>query len=93
MRYHFGSVYPAWPGFHEICIALGVLTVVTEYALGIGLFFPAARRVLVPAGVLFHAGLDFAVPVQTFSMTMILLYLAYFDADEVHRVLDEAQAG
>lgn len=91
MRFYSGSVFPEWPGFHEVCVILGVLTVVLEYSLAVGLFFPRARRVLLPLGILFHAGLYFAVPVMTFTMTTILLYLAYFDPDDVHRVIDELQ--
>ena len=92
MKYHFGSTYPDWPGFHELCVVLGVMTVVLEYSLAFGLFLPRARRILVPAGVLFHVGLYYALPVSTFSLTVILLYLAYFDPDAAHRTLDEIQA-
>ncbi len=92
MSYYFGSVYPGWPVFHEICILLGVFTVVLEYSLAIGLFFPRPRRILLPLGVLFHVGLYFATPVLTFTMTMILLYLAYLDPDDVHKAIDDIQA-
>ena len=92
MNFYCGSTYPAWPGFHEVCVALGALTVVLEYALAFGLFFRGPRKLLLPLGVLFHVILYFALPVLTFSMTMILLYLAYLDPDEVHRVLDDVQS-
>lgn len=92
MTYYSGSVYPSWPGFHELCVLLGVFTVVLEYALAVGLFFPRARRILMPLGVLFHVGLYFTLPVTTFSMTMILLYLAYFDPDDAHRIVEGLQA-
>ena len=91
MNLYSGSTYPSWPGFHEICVALGIGTVVLEYALAFGLFFPGPRRILIPLGVLFHVALYFALPVSTFTMTMILLYLAYLDPDEAHRTLDEVQ--
>jgi|GEM_PF-5153702 len=45
-----------------------------------------------PRGVLFHGSLYFVVPVETFSATMILLYLAYFEPDDVHRAIDNVQA-
>ncbi len=92
MHVYFGSKYPEWPGFHEICVAAGIGTVLLEYALAFGLFFPRPRRWLLPLGALFHVMLYFTVPVSTFSATVILLYLAYLDPDEVHRRIDEVMA-
>ena len=87
-----GSDYPDWPLFHEASVLLGAATVLLEYALAFGLFLPRLRRFLMPLGVLFHGSLYFVVPVKTFSTTMILLYLAYLEPDDVHRALDDVQA-
>lgn len=92
MLFYSGSDYPALPAFHAVCAALGTGTVVFEYWMAFGLFSAKLRPFLVPLGVLFHAALFAAVPVRTFSATVFLLYLAYFDADDIHAALDDVQA-
>ena len=46
------------------------------------------RRWLVNPGLLLHAGFYVLLPIVTFSATMFVLYLAYFDADTIHSVID-----
>ena len=43
---------------------------------------------MVIPGLLLHSLLYVLLPVSTYSATMALLYLAYFDADAVHGVLE-----
>jgi len=65
--------------------------VVVEYALPV---FLVVRR-LVPLALFFGIGLHavfFAVlPLQTYSVTMILMYIVVVDPDAVHRVIDRMQ--
>lgn len=88
MERYAGSDYPAWPGFHALMVAGGVGTVALEYALAFGLWSRRLRPWLVGAGVAFHGVIYALFPVHTFSATMWLLYLAYFDPDDVHRAID-----
>ena len=88
LRYYLGSDLPRWPGFHEMMAVIGTGTVLLEYALAVGMLFAVTRRWLVIPGLLLHAGFYVLLPIVTFSATMFLLYLAYFDADTIHRVID-----
>lgn len=88
MTYYFGSDYPDLPGFHLLMIIVSWLTVLLEYAL-IGLLFQKLRKWLVIPGLLFHGLIYILLPVSTYSLTMWCLYLAFFDANKVHQVIDE----
>lgn len=88
MYFYFGSVYPAWPGFHEFMLLLAWIVVLLEYALGVGLLFRRTRRWLVWPGLALHGLFYVLLPVLTYSLTMWLLYLALFDADRVHAVIE-----
>jgi hypothetical protein len=83
-----GSDYPSLPGFHALAIAAAWAVVGLEYALAFGLPFRATRSYLIWPGIAFHAILYMTLPVYTFSATVILLYLAYLDADTVDKVLE-----
>ena len=43
---------------------------------------------LIAIGVVFHAAMYLTLTVYTFSMTMCILYIAFFDPWDVHRELD-----
>jgi hypothetical protein len=91
--YYAGSDYPDLPGFHGLAIVTAFAVVVLEYCLAFGLPFHRTRRFLVLPGLVFHAVIYVTLPVYTFSATMALLYLAYFDADAVDRVIARIQGG
>lgn len=87
---YFGSEAPgAW--FVPSLAFLGLATVVLEYALCFGLWVKRWQWWLVPSGILLHAIIFVALPVKTFSATMLLLYLAYVDPDRVHGWLERLQ--
>lgn len=89
--FYSGSDYPNFPGFRELAMVAAFAVVALEYCLAFGLPFRRTRRWLILPGVAFHALLYVTLPVYTFSATMILLYLAYFDADAVDRVIRRLQ--
>lgn len=89
--YYAGSDYPSLPGFHQLAMAAAICVAVLEYSLAFGLPFRRTRRYLVLPGLAFHAAIYATLPVYTFSATMALLYLAYFDADAVDRVIMRLQ--
>jgi hypothetical protein len=61
------------------------ITVIVEWVLPFGLFVRRWQWVLVPVGIALHAMFYVLLPVGTFSLTMLWLYLAYLDPDDVHR--------
>ncbi len=85
--YYSGSDYPAVAGFQAMAAVTAIGVVLLEYALAFGLPFARTRRYLVLPGLAFHAVIYVTLPVYTFSATMMLLYLAYFDANAVDRVI------
>ncbi|AZO70256.1 MAG: hypothetical protein E5V92_08210 [Mesorhizobium sp.] len=87
--YYAGSDYPAGLAWLATIVSLAVVAL--EYCLAIGLPFRATRRYLVLPGLAFHAIIYVTLPVYTFSATMALLYLAYFDADAVDKVIARLQ--
>jgi hypothetical protein len=87
--YYAGSDYPAGLAWLATIVSLAVVAL--EYGLAFGLPFRATRRYLVLPGLAFHAIIYLTLPVYTFSATMALLYLAYFDADAVDKVIARLQ--
>ena len=70
-------------------VALSWIVIVLEFSSAFGMPFRQTRRYLVIPGLLLHSVFYIMLPVRTFSVTVILLYLAYFNANEVHRIIDE----
>lgn len=87
--YYAGSDYPAGLAWPATIVSFGVVAL--EYSIAFGLPFRATRRYLLLPGLAFHAIIYLTLPVYTFSATMALLYLAYFDADEVDKVIARLQ--
>jgi hypothetical protein len=91
MWFYFGSDFPSLFGFHEMAVLAAILTIALEFSLAFGLLFEKTRKYLVFPGLLLHAIFYVLLPVRTYSATMWLLYLAYFDANKVHQVIDKLQ--
>ncbi|TPK96087.1 hypothetical protein FJ567_22125 [Mesorhizobium sp. B2-4-16] len=87
--FYAGSDYPAGLAFPATIVSFGVVAL--EYGLALGLPFRATRRYLILPGLAFHAIIYLTLPVYTFSATMALLYLAYFDADAVDKIIARLQ--
>ena len=87
----YGSTFPGFDGFTTLALLIGVSTVIIEITLGIGLLIPRVRPFLVVVGFFFHGTIFILLPVFTFSATMWVLYLAYFNPDEIHKMIDKLQ--
>lgn len=83
---YFGSYLP-WEGLRFIIFLISLLTVLLLYLLSFGLFIKSWHSWLMPLGILFHLFIYLLIPVRTFSVTMILLYIAFIDPDDVHYFL------
>jgi hypothetical protein len=67
---------------------LSIYVVALEWCLAFGLWSRRARRWLLPQGLLMHWSFYILLPITTFSLTMVLLYLAFLAPEAVHRALD-----
>ncbi len=74
--------------FPSIMFFLAISTIILEMALAIGLWFSRFHPWIIPAGIIFHLILFYSLPVSTFSLTMILLYLVFIPPEKVHRFID-----
>ena len=91
LYFYHGPIYPLWQGFSAVMQILAVYVLVLEYLLAFTLPFRASRRYFIWFGLSLHLLFYILLPVSTYSLTMILLYLAYFDADSVHGFIDRIQ--
>jgi hypothetical protein len=71
--------------------ALAVAVVVVEYFLAVAIFVRRWQWFVLPLGLALHAAFYVLLPVNTYSATMMVLYLALLDPDELHRFLDRMQ--
>lgn len=88
MYYYTGSDFPQTTGFVLLSQISAVSTVVIEFALAVGLWWPRWHRLLIPVALVFHAVTYFTVPVATFTATMFVLLIAYVPAARIHAGVD-----
>jgi hypothetical protein len=91
MYYYIGSSLSDWASWSYMFPLAAWLVVMLEIVLAFFLPFQRTRKYLVLPGIALHLIFYIMLPVSTYSITIILLYLAYFDADRVHRTLDKIQ--
>lgn len=80
-------------GFDTLCMVTAWGVMFVEYGLAFGLPFQRTRRVMLPIGLILHAGIYLTLPVTTFSVEMFILYLAFLDPRAVDRALEQAGFG
>lgn len=78
----------AWPA---LIAAMAIAVVVVEYWLAFAILSRRQRRYALPAGLAMHATFYLMLPVDTYSVTVMALYLALVDPDAVHRFIDRIQ--
>jgi hypothetical protein len=74
-----------------LLVTASIAVVVVEYLLAVAIHLPRWRPVVLGIGLALHATFYLLLPVDTYSVTMALLYLALLDPDGVHRFLDRLQ--
>ena len=92
-NYYAGYDYASIPGFSVLCFIAAITTVILEFSLAFGLYIPKLRKYLMPAGIVLHVLFYILLPIHTFTLTMILLYLAFIPAASVHRFIDSMHEG
>ena len=87
-HYYTGATYlDAWwieRGLQALTIYVWLL----EACLAVGLWSARVRPYLMPQGILMHWAFYILLPVETFSLTTVTLYLAFLPADDIHRFID-----
>ena len=68
-----------------------IVVVVVEYFLAFAIFVRRWQAFVLPIGLALHAAFYVLLPVNTYSATVMVLYLALLDPDAVHRFLDRIQ--
>ena len=92
-NYFAGYDYASIPGFSALCFIAAITTVILEFSLAFGLYITKLRKYLIPAGMILHILFYILLPIRTFTLTMILLYLAFIPAASVHRFIDNMHEG
>lgn len=92
-NYYAGYDYASIPGFSALCFIAAITTVILEFLLSFGLYSPKFRKYLMPAGIILHILFYVLLPIRTFTLTVILLYLAFIPAASVHRFIDNMHEG
>jgi hypothetical protein len=70
---------------------LAITVVLVEYFLAFAIFVRRWQAFVLPLGLALHAAFYVLLPVNTYSATMMVLYLALLDPDAVHRFIDRIQ--
>lgn len=88
LHYYLGSdsALPWWLARGLQLMTLYVVAL--EASLCLGLWWAPARRWLLPQGILMHWMFYVLLPVASFSLTMVLLYLAFVPPEAVHRACE-----
>lgn len=68
-----------------------ILVVLVEYFLAYAVIARQWTRLTLLVGIGLHAAFYFLLKVDTYSATMIVLYLLYLDPEAVHRAIDRLQ--
>lgn len=87
-RFGYSELLQQAPMIHPVAVAVAWVTLVVELGLGVGLWVPRWRRVLIPVGIALHLSFFFTLALWPLSARIILLYLAFADPDRVHDVID-----
>ena len=92
-NYYAGFDYASLPWFSAFCFVIANTTVILEFLLSFGLYIPKFRKYLMPAGIVLHVLFYILLPIRTFTLTMILLYLAFIPTASVHRFINNMHEG
>ncbi len=85
--YYWGSGFQLSPYMGTIAAILAVSVCLLELVLPLMLFERFQNWLTVP-GIGLHVGFYVLLPLATYSLTCIVLYLAFFNANKVHALID-----
>lgn len=87
LHHYFGSGFVLQPWMGMVASALAVTVCVLELVLPL-LLIERFQKWLVIPGMGLHIAFYVLLPLQTYSLTCIVLYLSFFNADKVHALID-----
>lgn len=76
-----------------LLVAASVIVLIVEYALAACILFGIMPRLALPVGIALHVVFALMLSVDTYSLSVILLYLTLLPPDAVHRFIDRMQDG
>lgn len=85
----FFEPFLLWP---PLVISLSVVVVVVEYFLAVAVLLRRWLILVCVLGVMLHGMFYLLLPVQTFSVTMLAIYLMLFNPQSVHDACDRVLA-
>ena len=77
--------------FAHIAAPAAILVTMVEYLLPVGIIVRRFHPVAIPIGLALHAAFYLLLTVNTYSITMMVLYLAVVNPNSLHRFLDRMQ--
>lgn len=80
-----------WVTHPIFVLAASLFVVALEFTLAFAIQVQRLQPIVMPLGILMHVAFFLLVPVYTFSLTMILLYLTVLNPETVHRFIDRMQ--
>lgn len=83
--HYFDSPFRSFLLWPPLILALSAAVVITEYFLAIGVFVKRFLPAVLIVGLIVHGGFFWLLPVQTFSATMLAMYIFLFNPRSVHR--------
>jgi hypothetical protein len=85
---HSGRALDMLLGWPELLAAASIAVLLVEYWLAVAILLPRWRPTAIWVGLTLHATFYLLLPVDTYSITMMVLYLALMDPAAVHRFVD-----
>lgn len=88
---HSGRPLEEWLLWPPFLVIASVAVVAVEYILAFAIHIRRWQWLVLPVGVFLHAAFYVLLPVDTYSVTMVALYLALIDPEAVHRFIDRIE--
>lgn len=90
----YGNRYASWIGLSSppVFAAASWAAMVLELGLGVGLWFPRTRAVVVPLGIVFHLVVEALMPVRFFSFLCMAGYALFTEAETLERWTSRARS-
>lgn len=85
---HTNRPFEVFLDIPHAAMAAAVIVVIVEYFLAFAILIRRLHRIAVPMGLLLHGSFFVILPVNTYSISMMVLYIVVLSPDAVHRFID-----
>lgn len=86
---HTNRPFEAILDIPHAAMAAAIVVVVVEYFLASAILIRRLHWIAVPTGLALHGAFFVILPVNTYSVSMMVLYLAVLHPETVHRFIDQ----